>query len=518
MKELIENIVTGPLRQDGSSQMEILLPAEKEFHNAAKNNDVTTLGRCLTQNVKINIRTELDRTALHFAVANTNENAVTFLLKHNAMVDIKDKYGMDAFLLAAWFGHLNILKMLVEKGVDRKSTNQEGMNALHCAAQNNQISIVQCIIKDLQLDLNKPTEKGKKPYHLAVESGHFEMVETLREFEYNTQEKDKEGNTALHLAARNGHTAVLEELLKEWNLIDEENEEGETAFFLAAMGDHQKCVTLLLEAGSDISILPKTNLSILQIAAERGDISMASILIDAGISCNSQNNRKETPLHLAVKNKHTSVAQLLVESMCDVNILDERNQNPLHLAAELGRADLVELLLKAKIDLKQKDKQGKTPLGVAARVNHIIIVDMIIKAERYCAWKETIQDISAIPARSYPLTFKPDHTTQTSQLRTAIWRVANHNLKPKDWKKLAVQWDFTEEQMKGIAEQWTGSKSYKEHGHRMLLIWLHGVLLTGTNPVKDLYEGLINIDQKNLAEKIRKEINGVQSSQKCTVS
>ncbi|XP_069793791.1 ankyrin repeat and death domain-containing protein 1A-like isoform X4 [Narcine bancroftii] len=425
---------------------------------------------------------------------------------------------MDALLLAAWFGHLNILKMLIEKGVDRKSTNEDGLNALHCAAQNNKISIVQFIVKDLQLDLNKPTKNGKMPYHLAAEYGHLEMIGTLRELDYNTQEKDKDGNTALHLAARSGHVIVLEELLQEWNLIDEVNEEGETAFYLAAVESHPECVSLLLEAGSDINNFPKSNLSLLHVAAERGDCSLASLLIEAGAACNSQNHRKESPLHLAVKFRHMAVAQLFVESLCDVNILDERNQNPLHLAAELGRADLVELLLKANIDLKQKDKQGKTPLGVAARVNHIIIVDMIIKAERYYAWKEDNQDRLPNKTSSYPLTFKPDHTTQTNQLRTIIWNLAHHELKPKDWKRLATNWNFTEEQIKGIEEQWTGAKSYKEHGHRILLIWLHGILLTGTNPVKALHEGLINIEQKNLAEKIRKEINGVQSSQKCTVS
>ncbi|XP_051875698.1 ankyrin repeat and death domain-containing protein 1A-like isoform X2 [Pristis pectinata] len=517
MKEVIDSPFKDSSR-DEKSQLEILLPDEKKFHNAAKTGDVGALTDCLARNVQINIRTELDRTALHFAVANQSESAVAFLLNHNARVDIKDKHGMDAFLLAAWFGHLNILKLLVEKGVDRKSTNEEGLNALHCAAQNNQISIVQCIVKDLQLDLNKPTEKGKMSYHLAAENGHLEMVEALREFDYNTQEKDKEGNTPLHLAARNGHVMVLKKLLNEWNLIDEVNEEGETAFYLAAVGGHHECVTLLLEAGSDINLLPKSNMSPLHIAAERGDCSLASMLIDAGAAYNCQNKRKESPLHLAVKYKHMPIAQLFVESMCDVNILDERNQNPLHLAAELGRADLVELLLKANTDLKQKDKQGKTPLGVAARVNHIIIVDMIIKAERYCAWKEVIQDRLPNPTSNYPLTFKPDHTTQTSQLRTIIWSLAHHDLKPKDWKRLAMYWNFTEEQIKGIEEQWTGAKSYKEHGHRILLIWLHGILLTGTNPVKALYEALINIEQNNLAEKIRKEINGVQSSQKCIIS
>ncbi|XP_078252923.1 ankyrin repeat and death domain-containing protein 1A-like [Rhinoraja longicauda] len=517
MKEVADKILNFTSSEE-KSDLDKLWPQEKMFHDAAKKGDVNILMTCLDQNVQINTRTEMDRTALHFAVANMKENAVAFLLNHNARVDLKDKHGMDAFLLAAWFGHLNILKTLVEKGVDRKSTNEAGLNALHCAAQNNQISIVRCIVQDLLLNLNKPTQKGKLPYHVAAESGHLEMIEALKEYEYSTQDKDKEGNTALHLAAKNGHVTVLTELLKEWNQIDDANEEGETAFYLAALERHHECMTLLLEAGSDMNILPKNNTSLLHIAAERDDCALASMLIDAEADCNCQNNRKESPLHLAVKYQHMAAAQLFVESMCDVNILDERNQNPLHLAAELGRADLVELLLKANTDLKQKDKQGKTPLEVASRVNHIIIVDMIIKAERYCAWKEVIEGRLPSPTGNYPLTFKPDHTTQTSQLRTTLWTLAHHDLKPKDWKRLAMQWYFTNEQITAIEEQWIGAKSYQEHGHRVLLIWLHGVLLTGTNPVKALYEGLINIEQKNLAERIRKEINGVQSSQKCTVS
>lgn len=42
-------------------------------------------------------------------------------------------------------------------------------------------------------------------------------------------------------------------------------------------------------------------------------------------------------------------------------------------------------------------------------------------------------------------------------------------------------------------------KSYKEHGHRMLLIWLHGVMTVGENPIKGLYEGLVEISRTDLA-------------------
>lgn len=33
----------------------------------------------------------------------------------------------------------------------------------------------------------------------------------------------------------------------------------------------------------------------------------------------------------------------------------------------------------------------------------------------------------------------------------------------------------------------------------MLLIWLHGVLIAGENPIKSLYEGLMGISRMDLA-------------------
>lgn len=38
----------------------------------------------------------------------------------------------------------------------------------------------------------------------------------------------------------------------------------------------------------------------------------------------------------------------------------------------------------------------------------------------------------------------------------------------------------------------------------MLLIWLHG-LPPDTNPLKDLFEALVAIDKRDVAEKIRKK-------------
>lgn len=110
------------------------------------------------------------------------------------------------------------------------------------------------------------------------------------------------------------------------------------------------------------------------------------------------------------------------------------------------------------------------------------------------------------------------------KLRSLLYRVAYKHLTQGEWKRLALHWAFTDEQIRAIEHQYTGKigqkiilfyricydikiiinksflgpSSYKEHGFRMMLIWAHG-LGPDVNPVKELYESLIAIDNKKVA-------------------
>lgn len=55
-----------------------------------------------------------------------------------------------------------------------------------------------------------------------------------------------------------------------------------------------------------------------------------------------------------------------------------------------------------------------------------------------------------------PLTFKLDHSPDTKPMRDMIWDLAYKHLKHNDWKKLAEFWEFTDDQVAAIEEQWTG--------------------------------------------------------------
>uniref|UniRef100_A0A3B3VXU7 Ankyrin repeat and death domain containing 1B n=1 Tax=Poecilia latipinna TaxID=48699 RepID=A0A3B3VXU7_9TELE len=438
---------------------------------AAKRNDVKTL-KHLGKSLNVNAKNVHNRTALHYAVAGKNKEATQFLLQRRVKVDQKDKYGMAPIHLAAWFGSLEILKLLVQAGAEQKVENEEGLNIMQCAAINNHTEIVEYIINDMQMkELNKEDQSGHLPFALAAEHGSIEMLKMLMEpYNMATMKPNKRGDTPLHLAARNGHLDAVQLLLQSFDTRDEVNMDGETALYQAADNSQEECVLALPNSCSF------------------GDLSLVQLLLEYNAHTDVQNQQLEAPLHLAVKNGHIPVIHSLVAAGCNINV---RLQTALHLSAELGRTEVVEMLLKSGVDLQIRDRQGKTALGVAARANEVIIVDMIIKAERYYSWRKANPELNESVHSEHPLTFKLDHRNETKQLRSAAWRLAYELLKPGDWKRLAENWAFTKEQVAAIEDQWTGQRSYREHGHRMLLIWLHREELAQTNPSKQLYQELI---------------------------
>ncbi|CAJ0962557.1 unnamed protein product [Ranitomeya imitator] len=237
----------------------------------------------------------------------------------------------------------------------------------------------------------------------------------------------------------------------------------------------------------------------LHYAAFHGFEDIARILIDAGTNINAVNNQKATALHVSVLQNFLSMVKLFIDCECDLDITDHRLQTPLHIAAEHGRQEMAEMILIAGVNLKLQDKQGKTSLDVAARGNHINLADMIIKADRFYKWEKDNLNSDSDSWVARHLTFRQDHRLETQHIRSVIWRLATKYLKPNEWKKLAQYWKFTDAHIRAIDQQWTGTKSYRDHGHRMLLIWLHGVVMAGDNPVKGLFEGLVGIGRRDLA-------------------
>ena len=69
------------------------------------------------------------------------------LQNDNINVNKVDQFGVNAFWIAAFYGHVTVMKRLIGKGADIYSKNHNGSNVLHIVTKKNNIAIVEDLIK-----------------------------------------------------------------------------------------------------------------------------------------------------------------------------------------------------------------------------------------------------------------------------------------------------------------------------------------------------------------------------------
>lgn len=239
----------------------------------------------------------------------------------------------------------------------------------------------------------------------------------------------------------------------------------------------------------------------------------------------------------------------------------------MHISCEMGFTETAQVLIQNGADFTISEKaSGRTALYIAARGSFPAIVDMLIKADRNrqsfsvyselsrkCSLERNISldstdthktyltsdssetvpnqlsrqqseysqyeiDPNAVPTatangnrtgQSHSNSFKNKqfYNNNTKEMRDILCLVAKHYLDPPDWKKLAKTFKFSDEHIQAIEHQYIGKTSFKEHGHRMLSIWLHGMQPSAQQcALKELLDGLRIIGRKDVADRLRKKI------------
>ena len=87
---------------------------------------------------------------LHYAAANGNDDIVKLLLDHSAYVDAGSPNGTTPLMMAARGGHISTVKLLLDNGADLNVKNQIGMNALDFAKQYKEPDVVEGLTARMQ--------------------------------------------------------------------------------------------------------------------------------------------------------------------------------------------------------------------------------------------------------------------------------------------------------------------------------------------------------------------------------
>ena len=197
--------------------------------------------------------------------------------------------------------HVDIDESEEEKEfLDEDSDENEETTALHIAAERGQQELVKVLIeKGLEIDAKDQFERTA--LHRTAKAGHREVVKDLLGKGADPNVQDQNGQTALHIAAASGHREVVKDLLEKGADPNAKNRWGSTALHIAARAGQREMVKLLLGKGADPNAKDEDGKTALHYAIEKGQQEMAKDLLEKGADPNAKNKYGKTPLNIAEK-------------------------------------------------------------------------------------------------------------------------------------------------------------------------------------------------------------------------
>ena len=141
----------------------------------------------------------MGETQLFYFCENGMTSSVVRMLEMRSIdVEAKEgKFGWTCLHIAADNGHLDICRLLLDKGAQVEAKDNRGCTPLHWAAREGYVEIVR-LLCDRGADVEAHDNDGRRPLHRAALYGHISVVkELIEERNAEINARDDIGWTAL---------------------------------------------------------------------------------------------------------------------------------------------------------------------------------------------------------------------------------------------------------------------------------------------------------------------------------
>jgi len=156
---------------------------------------------------------------------------------------------------AAQRGDVEEVRALLQRGADANGAQPDGLTALHWAAMNNDLEIIELVLYAGATVRPLTRLGGYTPLHLAARNGNAEAISQLLEAGANPNRFTTTGVTATHFAAQaNSALAIAALAHHEADIDARDTFSGRTPLIFAAARNATAAVRALTEAGADPSI------------------------------------------------------------------------------------------------------------------------------------------------------------------------------------------------------------------------------------------------------------------------
>ncbi|XP_033737986.1 ankyrin repeat and protein kinase domain-containing protein 1-like [Pecten maximus] len=275
-----------------------------------------------------------------------------------------ERRGRSPICRVACLGYNDMLELLISKQ-SCLTTSCQGdtmwlRHPIHLAASKGFPNIVKRLV-ECGVDINSKDSDHRTPLHWAATYGHTDTAQLLLQKGAVVNVTQTDGFTPLHAATCLGHLNVCKVLIDNGADVNRVDAEGWTALHTAVCYGQPQVVELLLENRSTVKALTLDQNTTLHVAASSGYLSVMEILLTHDLDLNRRNMQGFTPFHLAFYHSKIDACKLLIKHGVDIQTTDLNGQSPLYLAAARMNVKLVHLLLESGYDFSKekwiRDKQ-----------------------------------------------------------------------------------------------------------------------------------------------------------------